>query len=99
MFSSDLVVVVVVVGCWFSVVGCWSWRVLGGSWESWGCFGASSEHLGGVVGSLGSVLGCLGVCWEHLGGVFRAQVERGLDVLDRLRWVFQAFSGLESIFN
>ena len=50
------------------------------------------ESLGGVLVRLVSVLGRY---WNRL----RARVERGFDVLDRLREVFEAFSGLGSIFD
>ena len=60
--------------------------------------GAVLEGLGLVLGSLGGVLvrlvSILGRWWGRLG----ARVERGFDVLDRLRRVFEAFSGLGSIF-
>ena len=55
--------------------------------------------LGPVLESLGSVLvrlvNILGRYWNRL----RARVERDFDVLDRLRGVFQAFSGLGLIFD
>ena len=54
--------------------------------------GAVLESLGGVLVRLVSILGRY---WNRL----RARVERGFDVLDRLRGVFQAFSGLGSIFD
>ena len=61
--------------------------------------GAVLEGLGPVLESLGGVLvrlvSILGRYWNRL----RARVERGFDVLDRLRRVFEAFSGLGSIFD
>ena len=54
--------------------------------------GPVSESLGGVLVRLVSILRRY---WNRL----RARVERGFDVLDRLRMVFQAFSDLGSIFD
>ena len=57
------------------------------------------EGLGPVLESLGGVLVRLVSILERWWGRLRARVERGLDVLDRLRGVFEAFSGLGSIFD
>ena len=57
------------------------------------------EVLGPVLESLGGVLvrlvSILGRWWGRL----RTRVERGFDILDRLGGVFEAFSGLGSIFD
>ena len=61
--------------------------------------GVVLEGLGPVLESLGRVLvrlvSILGRYWNRL----RARVERCFDVLDLLRIVFQAFSGLGSVFD
>ena len=51
--------------------------------------------LESLVGVLVRLVSILGRDWNRL----RARVERGFDVLDRLRRVFEAFSSLESVFD
>ena len=59
---------------------------------SWGSFDASWEHLGEVVGGLGSVLGSLGVCWEPLGGVVGPLYSTDPES-------FEGFSALQLMFH
>ena len=59
---------------------------------SWVPFGSVLESPGGVLVRLVSVLGRY---WNRL----KARVERGFDVLDRLRGIFEDFLGLGLIFD
>ena len=56
--------------------------------------------LGAVLEGLGPVLEGLGSVFVRLVSILGTwRVESGFDVLDRLRGVFEAFSGLGSIFD
>ena len=87
--------------CWLLVVV--NVLLLGTVLEDLGPFLAS---LGGVLMRLGNILGrlwgVLEACWGVLGASWRgggARVERGFDILDWLRGIFEAFSGLGLIFD